>query len=266
MIKALMVYNIKENKVIIIGFTLVIMIYTSLSVAMYDPVSLDGFDAIMDLLPEALVSMFGFGDLSGSMARYLSNYLYGFILILFPILFTILLGSRLISRHVDKGSMIYLITMPYTRKKIVTNQAIFFILSLLFIFIVNIIVILVMSAIMFPGLLDYGLFLMVNLVAISVHLLLTAIVFLASVIFDDVSKCLGISGSILMLFMVFTMVSTLGDGVAFLRYLTPFSLINVDYILEGGGNGLLTTVIVLLLTAGVYAASIQIFNKKSIIV
>ena len=266
MIKDLFIHNIKENKVLVIAFTMFVMIYVATSVGMYDPNSNEAMEAMMQLLPESMVNMFGFGDLTGSMVRYLSNYLYGFIMLMIPMIYTVMVGTKLVSKHVDRGSMIYLVTMPYTRKKIALTQAVFYILSFTVILLVNVLVLIIMSVTMFPGLLDIGLFLMINFVTLSVHLFLSSIAFLVSVLVGDSTRSLGISGGILFTFVILHMVSGLGESTEFLKYLTPFSLVNVDYILEGSGNGLLSGFIMLTLTGLIYYGAIQLFDRKSLII
>ncbi len=266
MIKDLFMFDLRENKMLIIIFTLILMMYGTISVSMYNPQSIQGFEAIINMLPEQMIKMFGFDLIAGDITKYLGGYLYGFIMVIFPMIFIIMVGTRLVSRHVDKGSMIYLITMPYTRKRIITTQAVFYVLSLLFVLGFNVGLIILIAHIRFPGLLDIGSFLMLNLVTFAVHLALTGVAFLFSVLFGDSSKSLGVTGVLLISFFVLNMLSSISDKTDFLKYFSPYALINPDYILSGGGNGWLSAVILLVFSGAVFVGSIELFNRKSLII
>lgn len=266
MIKDLFLFDLRENKIIIITFTLIIMLYGTISVGMYDPNSMEGFDEILSMLPESMIRMFGFNNIGGALTQFISHYLYGFIMLMFPMIFIIMMGTKLVSKHVDKGNMIYLLTMPYTRRKIVVTQAAFFILSLLFVFGINVGLIIVMAHIMFPGSLDVGGFLMLNLVTFGVSLALSGVVFMFSVLFGDASKSLGVSGGLLVAFFVVNMLSAISDKTEFLKYFTPYSLIQIDYLLEGNGHGALGAILLLIFSFMIFVGSIELFNRKSIII
>ena len=266
MIKDLFIYNLKENGKLILAFTGILLMYGTISVGMFDPDSAETLQAMLDLMPEAMIRMLGFDNLGESMVQYVSNYLYGFIMILFPIIFIVMVGNKLVAKHVDKGSMIYLITMPYTRKQIITTQAVFFVLALMFMLLVDLAVLLTMSATMFPGLLEYGTFLVLNLVTLSLYFLLAGITFMISTIFRYASRSVGLSGGILFVFVILSMLSGISEQTEFLAFLTPVSLLNIDYILEGGGNGIIRAIILLILSFGLFYGSIEIFDKKSIII
>lgn len=266
MVKELFKLNWKENKVWILAFTGILLIYSTISVAMFDPESANTMEALIGLLPEAMVRMFGFENLGTNMTYYVSNYLYGFIILMFPLIFIIITGNKMVSRHVDSGSMIYMVTMPYTRRKIIFNQALFFVLSVLFIILVNVSVVIIMAEIMFSGHLDIGLFLALNFVTIGVMLVTAAIAFFFSCLFSDSSKTLGASGGLLFMFIITHMISGLDEKTEFLRFFTPFTLIDVNHILEGGGNGMLVGTLMYVIAIGIFYASIELFNRKSLII
>jgi ABC-2 type transport system permease protein len=266
MIKSLFLLNIKENKVLIIAFSLIGTLYATVSIGMYDPSSAEALTAMLELLPEAMIRMMGFDQIGGDITNYVSNYLYGFIMLIFPVIFSIMLGTKLVSKYVDQGSMTYLLTMPYTRRKIVITQAIFFALSLFIIIFFNVIVVIVMAEAMFPNTLDISNFLMLNLVTYAVHLSLASITFLFSVLFGDASRSLGFSGGFLISFFILNMLSSISSETEFLKYFTPFTLIDVEYVLEGNGNGLISFIVMLLISILIFITSIEIFHKKSIII
>ncbi len=266
MIKSLFLFNLRENKILIIAFSLIGTLYATVSIGMYDPSSAEALEAMLELLPEAMIRMMGFDQIGGDITHYVSNYLYGFIMLLFPVIFSIMMGTKLVSKYVDQGSMTYLLTMPYTRKKIVITQAVFFALSLFVVIFFNVLVIIVMAESMFPNDLQIWNFVMLNLVTYAVHLTLAGLTFLFSVLFSDASKSLGLSGGFLIAFFIINMLSSISDKTEFLKYLTPFTLIDIEYILEGGSHGVLSFIVLILTAIAVFVLSIEIFHKKSIII
>lgn len=266
MIWTLFKHDLKENKILILSFTAILLLYGMISVSMFSPESAAAMEGFLDSMPEAMINMMGFDILGGEITAYVANYLYGFIMLIFPIIFLIMLGSKLINRHVDTGSMQFIMTTPYSRIRIALTQAIFFAVSLIFVLVFNIIAIMLLSEAMFPGTLDYDGFLMLNFVTLSIHLLLAGVVFFFSAFFNDASYCLGTSSGLLFAFFILNMLRKLGEETEFLKYFTLFSLIDIDHILAGGGNGLWAGILTLLSAVVVFASAIIYFDKKSLII
>lgn len=264
MIKNLFWLDLRQNKWIIIAFTAIFLMYGSVSVGMFDPEGADTLQAMLDMLPDSLVRMMGFDNLGGSITSYISNYLYGFIMVIFPMIFAIIIGTRLVVKHVDSGSMTYLVTMPYTRRQIVITQAVFFALSLFTIIAINVIVIIIMAESMFPDMLDIWAFVKLNLVTYAVHLAMAALAFLFSVLFSDASTCTGVSGGLLVTFFILNMISTISEKTEFVKYFTPFSMINIDSVLSG--KWILLFLAPLVAAIVVFVGSIEIFHRKSLII
>ena len=266
MIWDLQLLNYRENRVFIFGVTGFLLIYVFSSIGMWDPDGIEVLQEMMDLLPDAMTNMLGFGNLGGSLTSYLLNYMYGFLMLLFPIIFTVMVGNRLVAKHTTSGSMIFLLTMPYSRRRIMFNQAVFFATGLFFIFAVNVSVMILFSNIMFPGMLEIGKLLIVNLIAYGAHLILAAIAFLFSCLFDDSQTTMMFSSVVLFGNAVAFMVSNLGDGTAFLKYASVFTFIDIEYILEGSGNGLLTGVVLTLVGLLGFVGGIELFDRKSVVI
>ena len=120
--------------------------------------------------------------LGADLTGYLAGYLYGFIYTLFPAVFLIFLSNRLVTKHVDNGSMVYLLNTPNSRKKIIITQALSTIIFLVSIYIVNVLVGIVLSQIMFDDLLNINDYLLLNLVTVSTLICISSINFLFSCI------------------------------------------------------------------------------------
>ncbi|MCG8484270.1 MAG: ABC transporter permease subunit, partial [Clostridia bacterium] len=113
----------KANWVILLMITLVILMYVSISITMFDPDNIEKMNAMLDMVPEGMLKAMGFENLGTDLTEYLSNYLYGFIFIMFPMIYCIIVSNKLIAKHVDSGSMAYLLTTPNSRVKIAVTQA-----------------------------------------------------------------------------------------------------------------------------------------------
>jgi ABC-2 type transport system permease protein len=72
-------------------------------------------------MPE-LMAIVGMNPASAELVSFLEAYLYGFIMLVFPMLFCILSTNKLIARHVDRGSMTYLLAAPVKRETVAFTQ------------------------------------------------------------------------------------------------------------------------------------------------
>ena len=258
--------TLKSNWPIALGITLFIMIYISTSISMFNPENAEFIESMIKVMPEGLMKALGFINLGTDLTQYLGNYLYGFIFLVFPFIYTSVVANRLIAKHVDKGSMLYLLSTPNTRIKIVTTQAVYLILSTSLIFIVLTGIAIAMSAGIWPGLLNIGLFIVLNLVTLAATLVVSGVSFLFSCIFNESRLSLAFGVGIPLLFVVFRMVYSLSEKIDWLKYLTLYTVVDVERLLEGGPYALYASLILVGVTAILYSISILIFNKKSLII
>lgn len=264
MSKYLFLLDLKTNRVMIIAFTLILAMYASIATGMYDPESAESMNAMLDMLPEGMAKAFSFTNFGTELTSYISSYLYGFIFFMFPMIFIILVGNNIMVKHIDSGSMAYILTTPHTRRSVATTQAVFLMTSTIFIVIMNMILIILMSGILFPGKLDVGNFIMLNITTLSVLLFISSIVFFCSSYFDDRSRSLAYGSFVSIFFFVINAIKNISDQLSFLRFFTPFALVNIDKILEGGAYSYVVSLITLLVTATIYTFSIYNFNKRSL--
>ena len=94
---------------------------------------------------------------------FLNNYLYGFILILIPFIYIILMCYKLVAKHIDKGSMAYLLNTHYSRIQIILTQFIVLVIGLLVLVCYATGLIIFISNLMFKGEMEIIKFLLVNL-------------------------------------------------------------------------------------------------------
>lgn len=256
--------NFKNNLGILIFITAMLLLYTTIAVGMFDPESAESFEGMMKMLPEGMVKAFGFEGIGTEVTSYLANYLYGFIYLTFPVIFIVVVANGLIAKHVDSGSMTYLLTTPNTRKKIATTQAIFLISTLFFIILINASVAIIMAEVTYSGLLDIGAYIMLNLVTFACLYVVTSICFFFSCLFNDSKNALSFSAAVPVLFIVIKMIAAISDDLAFLKYFSLFSLINTGEILSNNTYNVMVLVGTLVVGTIIYFASITMFDKRSL--
>ena len=120
-----------------------------------NPDSAEALNTMLELLPEGMVKALGFQNMGTDLTGYLSNYLYGFIFLTFPMIYCAIMANRLIAKHVDSGSMAYLLTTPHSRVRIATTQAIYLAASVLAIMLINVGLAILMSE---PGNTDWEIY------------------------------------------------------------------------------------------------------------
>lgn len=256
--------NFKNNLGILIFIIAMLLLYTSIAVGMFDEDSAESLEGMLKMMPEAMVKAFGFDGLGTEMTSYLANYLYGFIYLTFPTIYIVMVANGLMAKHVDSGSMTYLLTTPNTRKKIASTQAIFLMTTTFAIILINAGIAITMAQLMYKGLLDIGPYIMLNLVTFGCLYVVSSLAFFASCLFNDAKNSLSLGAAIPILFIVIKMVSAISDDLSFLKYLSLFSLINTSEILAN--NTYSTIVVIGTLIGGtlIYFASITMFDKRSL--
>lgn len=262
--KTLFKANLKANWGLVVFFSLFVFIYVSVSITMFDPEGADMVDAMLSMIPEGMLKAFGFDKLGGELTSYLSSYLYGFIMLIFPTIYAVIVSNNLIAKHVDRGSMAYLLTTPNTRVKIATTQAIYVVTSTALIFIFNVGIGIIMAESMFKGHLDIGKFISLNIVTYLTIITVSSLAFLFSCIFNEARLSLSLSSGISIVFIVFRMISGISENIEWVKYLSIYSLVNIDEILANNSYSLTVSLILLVISVAIYSLAINIFNRKSL--
>ena len=262
--KTLFKATLRENWIVLLSITLIIFMYGSISVSMYDPESIEALVSMMEFMPEGMIKAMGFDNLGGNLTEYLGGYLYGFIFILFPLIFTSVVANKMIAKHVDGGSMAYLLTTPTSRIRIAATQAMFLVSGISIILIFNVAAIVLFAEAMVPGQLEIAGFLGINLVTYLVLIAVAGIGFFASCFFNDTRNSFALGGGIPILFFVVKLISEISEDLNWLRFFTIYSFVNVDSVLGNPSYVAATSIILLVISVGLYVGGITIFNKKSL--
>ena len=256
--------NIKFNWIPFAAILLMIMIYVSAAIAMFSPEDAASIQAVFSMMPEEMVKAFGFDGLGTDLTTYLASYFYGFILLVFPLIYTIIAANSLVAGHVDKGSMAYLLSTPNTRVRLITTQAVYFVLSIAAMLGLIVAIIVGSSAILWPGYLDIGRFMLLNLVTLLLLIAVGSVSFLSSCIFSDSKYSLAVGAGIPALFVMFKLISEIANEVAFFKYMSPYSLLDTNKILNDVPYGLILSLVLIIVSACIFTASVFVFKRKNL--
>lgn len=262
--KTLLKSNIKSNYVILIVIAGVLFMYTSIMIGMYDPATSEKMNQLMELFPKEVIGAFGFKLESGSLLEFLTSYLYGFIFLIFPLIVEMVVAHRVIARHVDKGSMAYILSTPNDRKRIALTQMFFLEVCVFLITVYISLILIICSAIAFPGLLDIWKLLYVNVGLFLLHSALSGICFFASCIANESKTSLSIGVGVSVTFYVIQMLANTGDKLEFLKYATIFTLYQPSEILAKNNNTIWNYSIMALIAITAYGIGIYQFSRRDL--
>jgi len=262
--KTLFKADFKLNWIPFSAVVSMIMIYVSVSIAMFNPEDAAAIQAIFSMMPEALVNAFGFNGIGTDLTTYLAAYFYGFILLVFPLVYSIIVANSLVAGHVDKGSMAYLLSTPNSKIKIISTQAIYFVVSIAALLGLIVSAILILSGIIWPGQLELGSFMRLNLVTLFLLIAVGSISFLMSCIFNETKYSLALGAGIPVLFVMFKLISEISEKVEILKYLTPYALLDTTKILDNVSYSTNVSIILIIFSIITFTLSIIIFNRKNL--
>ncbi|SHH34171.1 ABC transporter permease subunit [Clostridium grantii] len=262
--KTLFKSNIKFNWGIFAFISGMLLIYVTTSITMFDPDGAEAMMAMFEMLPEGMIKAFGFDGLGADLTSYLASYLYGFILLVFPMIYTIMVANKLVAKHVDSGSMAYLLATPNSRVEIILTQAIYLVTSTFVLIVFEISVLIIMAESLFPGLLRIKEFISLNLVTFLVIIVVGGISFLCSCIFNETKNSIAFGAGIPIIFFVLKMVSEISEKVEFLKYFSVYSIVNPEKIMNDGSYTTMVCLILVGVAVILYGSAIYIFNKKSL--
>ena len=262
--KTLFVADFKATWGVMAFIVFMLLIYVSTAVAMYDPTSIQKMEDMFNLLPEGMLKAFGFDNLGTNLTGYLGHYFYGFIMIVFPIIYIALAANKLIARHVDSGSMAYLLTTPNTRVRIATTQAVYLLASLAVIFVVDVGILMLMTESLHPGLLDVGRFLLLNLVTYLTLAVVAGIGFFFSCLFNEARYSLAVGAGVPIVFLLAKMISEISSDLEWVRFFSLYSILDVDRILSSNSYAFVTSLILLAVLLVLNTAAIRVFDRKSL--
>lgn len=264
MSRTLFRYTVRSNWILAVIFFGIMFMYLAIIISMYDPEGIEHMIALVEMLPDELAALMGFDIAITDMISFLASYYYSFLIILFPLIYCIIIANRLVAKHVDHGSMTYMLCTPESRVRIITTQALFMIISIVTLLSLIALTGLALSQIMFPGELDVGMYISLNLGAVMLFLALSSICFFFSCLFDDTRYSLALGGGIPVLFFIISLLTNMGMGHEWLRYLTLLTLYDPAKILYGQQSVFMVSLVFAAIAAALYSAAIHVFSRRDL--
>lgn len=240
----------------------VLALYSLVIVTMYDP-QLGESLAMMEAAMPQLFAAFGMSGAGATLAEFLANYLYGFLFIAFPLVLAILLANRLLVQALDRGTMAWLLATPAPRQRIAFTLAIAQALALVLELAWGAGVSAAACGMLFPGQLDGGHFLRLNLGLAPLLLLFGAICFCSGCLFSSSRLALGGGAGLCVAFMLLDMLAQVGEKWEWLRWLTPLSLFDPKALAAGDGS-LWPAAALLAAALALYAGGIAVFCRRDL--
>ena len=246
-------------------FSMIITLYVSIIISMYDPEKMKVFDGFVDAMPELMAAV-GMSAGATSLIGFMVSYLYGFILLVFPMVFSILRGNGLVARYVDSGSMVSLIAAPVKRRTVACTQMAVLISGILFLLFYSTLLEWFCAEKGFPGELNGEALLMVNGGLLCLHLFIGGVCFLASCLFSSTKNSVGFGAGIPALMFVLQMLSNSGEAADKLKYFTFFTLFDPNGMIAKESDAMNGAVVLLAGAVILYLLGIAIFDRKDLYV
>ncbi len=244
-------------------FLVVLSMYIGVIIIMYDPSMSSALTVMVESMPE-MMAAFGMGAVTTTLAGFLANYLYGFLLLIFPMVFMVMLAGRLISSHVDRGSMAWLLASPNSRQKVIATQAFAQIISLLVMIVLSTALAVGLCVTMFPGELEVMPYLRLNLGLFCLQFAISGICFAASCVFNENKNAVMVGAGIPVVFFLIQMLVNMGGKLADLKYVTIFTLFQPNGLLAGTGEAYAGICVLVLVGAALYIAGMIVFRKRNL--
>jgi len=255
--------GIKGSWKMILIFAAVITMYFTVIISMFDPALGSVLDEFAKAMPE-LMAIVGMTPASAELVSFMEAYLYGFIMLVFPMVFCILSAHKLISRHVDRGSMTYLLSAPVRRETVAFTQMKVMVTGLFMLVLYATLLGIVDCEISFPSELDTGKFILLNVGVFCLQLFVGGICFLCSCIFDDSKYAVGVGAGIPALEFIIQMMANAGEKLEGAKYATFFTLFDSDGIIAGETGAIWGIVALFVGAIVLFAVAIAVFSKKDL--
>lgn len=255
--------EMKGSVRLLLIFSMIITLYVSVIISMYDPVKMKVFDGFVNAMPDLMAAV-GMSAGATSLIGFMSSFLYGFILLVFPMVFSILRGNGLIAKYVDNGSMVSLVAAPVKRRTVVVTQMAVLISGILYLILYATLLEWICAQKDFPGELDGKVLLTLNGGLLCLHLFIGGICFLASCLFSSTKNSVGFGAGIPTLMFVLQMLANSGEAADKAKYFTFFTLFDPNGMIARESSAMTGTAVLFVGAVILYLLGITIFDRKDL--
>lgn len=260
---ALFKVDVKNNITLFVIIMYVMLMYFSVITYMFDPTDTSSWTEMMDMLPEGLMSGFGFDQVSTNLTGFVVNFYYGFLVFVFPMIYCIIVANRLVAKMVDNGSFAYLLMSPTSRRTIIVTKEVFLLASIAMLFMVLHFGGVYVCRTLFGNMLNESILLKVNINAALLTMTVGMICFFYSCYFNESRTALAFSSGVNIVSLLLFILGGVSDKSEILKSFSIFSLLNSTEILEGGGTAAISMLLIAMIAA-LLVLSVYVFEKKNL--
>ncbi len=242
-------------------FAAVLAMYFSVIATMFDPGMGSALAELHKAMPQLFAAM-GMSAGESSLLGFMSSYLYGFLVPVLPMVYTILVANALVAKRVDDGSMATLLAAPVHRRKIALTQAAVLLSGVFLLLALCTGIGLASAEAFFPGQLDAGKFLLLNLGALGLHIFISGLCFFSSCLANTSKLSLALGAGLPTLCYVIKMLADAGEQTQNFKYATFFTLFNPQGIAAGEAGAYWGAAGLAAAGAALYALGCVVFVKK----
>lgn len=255
--------GMKSSAKPILIFAAVLTMYFTVLITMFDPSLGSALLELEKAMPQ-LMAMVGMSSADTTLVGFMGSYLYGFIVPIMPMVYAIIMANSLVAKKVDSGSMVYLLAAPVSRRKIVFTQMTVLITGVFLLIAYSAGVGIASCEIFFPSELDISKFLILNLGALALHLLISGICFFFSCLFNDTKYSLAFGAGIPAFAYIIQMMANVGGKLENAKYATFFSFFHPNDLINGKASAYWGLGILAIGGLALYGSGCVIFAKKDI--
>lgn len=253
--------TIKRNWVLLAIFLGVLSMYMTVMLSMYNPDDMEMLSSMINLFPPELMKAMGFESIVTDLTGYLASWLYGLLMLGFPLVYCVILGNRLVAKMVDNSSFAYLLSTPNSRVRIIVTQGLYALTSVAALMTVMFGVGVILSAVVFPGLLDIRQFRRLNLTTMLVNMTVMMISFFFSCLFNETRFSLLFGAGIPIVFLLMKMLGGVSDEGSLIKKASIYGFYD-PVKLVAGESMVMVNLIYISLIAILFAGGVIIFRRK----
>lgn len=253
----------KRNLPLFIIILYVMLLYFTVIAYMFDPSDSSSLSSMIELLPQGLMSSFGFGEVATNLTDFIASYYYGFLVFVFPMIYCIITANQLVAKLVDHGSFAYLLMAPLSRCRIIVTKGAFLLLAIAALFSILYAAGVAICRFLFGNMLNEAVFLQMNVNAALLTMTVGMICFFYACYFNESRQALSFSAGVNIGFLLLFMLGGVSEKSEYLKRFSIYSLLDTQTILAGGsatGPCLLLMAVTILL----FAASVVVFHRKNL--
>ena len=260
----LLMQSFREIRRTFFIFAVLMLGSTALWLGIYHPGITDTLQTLTSSLPSAVLAAFGCDFSRETATEFAAFGLFGFWFLVLPLLYEILVAWQLIASGIDSGVFVYLLATPNARAAIACTRGVCLAGSTAGLFVLTGICAEICVSMHPAGQLSQEIFWQLLVGCFFLHALLGGIAFFAACKGKNMRSFVLAGAGIPVVFLLMHMGSAVGGMWGILRYITVFSLFDIEAILSGEGFIFLYMALLCAGALVLYALGVNSFRKRDL--